>query len=135
MQHLYFSATSGDTQHLLVNMITDDEWVDRYLAALHSRLAESYEAARSTLAGHGIDSIPGDAGIFLLADFREHLNAPTWEAEDELWRRILDRANVNLTPGSACRIVVPGFLRVCHASADRDAVVDGLNRVAAALVD
>ncbi len=134
MQHLYFSATSGDTQHLLVNMITDNEWVDRYLAALRSRLAASYNAASSTLARHGIDSIPGDAGIFLLADFREHLNAPTWAAEDELWRRILDRANVNLTPGSACRIAVPGFLRVCHASADRDAVIEGLNRVMATLV-
>jgi aspartate/methionine/tyrosine aminotransferase len=133
MQHLYFSAVSGDTQHLMASMLGDRDWCSRYLGALRQRLGRSYEAARSTLGEHGIPSIRGDSGIFLLADFRHHLDAPTWEGEDRLWRRILDGAGVNLTPGSACRIVEPGYLRVCHASAPTEAVRSGLERVAAAL--
>jgi len=133
MQHLYFSAVSGDTQHLMVTMLDDEEWLARYLTELERRLAISYDAARSTLGAHGIPSIEGDSGIFVLADFRHRLAAPTWGAEDELWRTILDRANVNLTPGSACRIVEPGWMRVCHASVDTDVLVRGLDRVGAAV--
>lgn len=133
MQHLYFSAVSGDTQHLMASMLDDRDWCSRYLAALRQRLGMSYEAARSTLESYGIPSIRGDSGIFLLANFRRHLDAPTWEAEDRLWRSILERAGVNLTPGSACRIVEPGYLRVCHASAPTQVVRAGLDRVAAVL--
>ena len=57
----------------------------------------------------------------------------TWEAEDALWRRILQEVNVNLTPGSACRIGEPGFMRLCYASEATDAVVAGLRRVGSAL--
>jgi hypothetical protein len=32
MQHLYFSAVSGDTQHLMASMLGDREWCSRYLA-------------------------------------------------------------------------------------------------------
>ncbi len=134
MQHLYFSAVSGDTQHLMASMLDDADWSARYLAMLHQRLKSSYAVARSTLEGHGIPSIQGDSGIFLLADFRRHLDEPTWDAEDRLWRRILDRAGVNLTPGSACRIVEPGYLRVCHASAPTETVRAGLERVAEAVL-
>ncbi|MFO7700563.1 MAG: aminotransferase class I/II-fold pyridoxal phosphate-dependent enzyme [Acidimicrobiia bacterium] len=133
MQHLYFSAVSGDTQHLMASMLDDAEWCSRYLAALRQRLGASYEVARSTLEACGIPSIRGDSGIFLLADCRHHLDAPTWEAEDRLWRGILERTGVNLTPGSACRIVEPGYLRVCHASAPTEVVRAGLERAAAAL--
>jgi aspartate/methionine/tyrosine aminotransferase len=129
MQHLYFSAVSGDTQHLLVTMLDDEEWLGRYLAALRKRLGESYDLARSTLEAHGISTIAGDAGIFLLADFRPWLDAPTWDAEDRLWRKVLEQADVNLTPGSACRIDEPGWMRVCHASASSSDLRSGLRRV------
>ena len=68
------------------------------------------------MAAAGVGHIPAAAGVFLLADFRRFLDEPTWEAEDRLWRRILDGANVNLTPGSACRNPEPGFLRMCFAT-------------------
>ncbi|HSJ71944.1 MAG TPA: aminotransferase class I/II-fold pyridoxal phosphate-dependent enzyme [Acidimicrobiia bacterium] len=133
MQHLYFSAVSGDTQHLMASMLDDRDWFTRYLAALRQRLGRSYQVARSTLEAQGVPSIGSDSGIFLLADFRHHLDSPTWEAEDRLWRRILEQAGVNLTPGSACRNVEPGFMRVCHASAPSEVVRAGLERVASSL--
>ncbi len=53
----------------------------------------------------------------------------SWEAEDALWRSLLESANVNLTPGSACRVGEPGFMRLCFAGAPTDAVVAGIERI------
>jgi aspartate/methionine/tyrosine aminotransferase len=133
MELLYFGAVSGDTQHLITTMVSDTPWLERYLTRLRQRLTASDHAARAVLHDHAIATIPGDAGIFLLADFRPFLADPTWEAESDLWRRILDRADVNLTPGSACRVSEPGFMRICHASATTDVVEEGLARVVAAI--
>ena len=68
-----------------------------------------------------------------LLGLRGHLDAPTWEAEDALWQRILDDAGVNLTPGSACRNPEPGFLRVCFAAAPTETVLVAIDRIAAVL--
>lgn len=133
MELLYFGAVSGDTQHLLTSMLTDVAWLDRYLVTLRQRLTESDATARSILRDHGISTIDGDAGIFLLADLRPFLTTPTWEAESDLWRALIDEADVNLTPGSACRVAVPGFMRVCHASVSADDLVEGLERVVSVL--
>jgi aspartate/methionine/tyrosine aminotransferase len=61
---------------------------------------------------------------------RSLLSAPTWEDEERLWRRILDEANVNLTPGAACRVGEPGFMRLCFAAEPTDVVVEGIQRMA-----
>ena len=65
--------------------------------------------------------MPADAGFFVVCDLRRFLTAPTFEAEHALWRRILDDANVNITPGAACRIVEPGFFRLCYAAVPGEA--------------
>ena len=69
------------------------------------------------------------AGIFVLCDMRGFLDEPTWEAENALWRHVLERANVNVTPGSACRIVEPGFMRLCYAAEPVDRVLAGIERI------
>ena len=53
----------------------------------------------------------------------------TWDAEYELWRRILEHADVNITPGAACHISEPGFMRVCYAAEPTDAVLAGIDRL------
>jgi len=53
--------------------------------------------------------------------------------EDLLWRRILDESNVNLTPGSACHIGEPGFMRICFATEEPGIVEVAIGRVSALL--
>jgi aspartate/methionine/tyrosine aminotransferase len=125
----YWAACSGDTQHVLGELIADREFVDGYLAQMRSRLAHTYAGVSETLAAHGIPHIPAEAGIFLLCDLRRFLAEPTWEAEQRLWQRMLDEANVNLTPGSACRIAEPGFFRLCYAAESDAAVREGVQRL------
>ena len=131
--HAMFSVVSGDTQHLLATMLEDDAWVERYLAEMRSRLASAHGVVSDVLAGHEIGVVPADAGLFVFADLRPFLSAPTWEAEAELWRTMLDRTSVNLTPGSACRSPEPGFFRVCFATVPEEVLADRLDEAVSAI--
>lgn len=129
----YWACCSGDTQHLLGEMVADDSWVDAYVTTMRARLGDAYRAATACLTEHGIAFIPAEAGFFFLLDLRRFLPEPTWEGERTLWRRILEQANVNLTPGSACRIVEPGFARLCFAAQPVENALAGIQRMAAVL--
>ncbi len=127
-QHAMFSVVSGDTQHLLGTMLGDRSWASSYLDSMRSRLRGSYEAAVEVVRSHGFGVIPAHGGMFVLADLRPALASPTWEAEEQLWRTVLDASGVNLTPGSACRSPLPGFFRICYATEPADVVVESLDR-------
>ena len=129
----YWACVSGDTQFMLGEMVSDDAWVDAYVDAMQQRLGGAYRAITARLDRAGIPYLPSEAGFFLMIDLRRHLAAPTWQAEDAVWRRILDQANVNLTPGSACRLVEPGFMRLCFAAVSRETGAVGVERIARAL--
>lgn len=125
----YWAACSGDTQHLLGELVADRSFIADYLAQMRSRLAHTYARVSELLAAHGVAHIPADAGIFVLCDLRPFLTEPTWAAEHQLWRRLLDQANINLTPGSACRISEPGFFRLCYAAESEATVCEGVARL------
>ncbi len=130
LEHLaMWAAVSGDTQALLVDLLSDDAWVDDFVAENQRRLGEAYAGVTDVLERAGLAFHPADAGFFLLLDLRDHLDAPSWEAESRLWERILDGCNVNLTPGSACRAPEPGFFRLVFASVPTPSVTVGVRRL------
>jgi len=129
----YWACCSGDTQVLLGDMIADDPWVESYIPAMQARLRGSYEAVGAALRDARIPFIDAAAGFFALCDFRQFLGAPTWEEEHALWSRFLDEANVNLTPGAACRNAEPGFMRLCFAGVDPEAACVAVARIRAVL--
>jgi aspartate/methionine/tyrosine aminotransferase len=128
-----WAAVSGDTQYLLEQLIADDAWVDGFLAENRRRLGDAYRQVTAALDAATIPFLPAEAGFFFLCDLRGFLDSPTWEAEAALWERLLTEANVNLTPGSACRIGEPGFMRLCFASEPTEAVLAGIERMAGVL--
>ena len=125
----YWACCSGDTQFMLGELISDDAWVDGYIEAMQSRLREAYRRTTAALDGAGIRYQPAEAGFFVLCDMRSFMDEVTWEEEDRLWRRILEEANVNLTPGAACHVGEPGFMRLCFAAEPTDVIVDGVQRL------
>ncbi len=131
----YWSCVSGDTQHLLVNMLSDEEWLTNYIETMRHRLGASYRCATSALEAAGIPYMSGDAGLFILADLRPFMDEVSWESEDGLWRRILEETNVNLTPGSACHVGEPGFMRICFATETPEMVTSAIARVSSLLND
>ena len=129
----YWACCSGDTQFVLGEMVSDEAWVDTYIQSAQSILRDAYVRVTAALADEGIPFIPAEAGFFFLVDLRKFLDEPTWEAEHALWERVLEGANVNLTPGSACHNGEPGFMRLCFAGVPTDAAVEGVRRLAAFL--
>jgi len=125
----YWAACSGHTQHLLSELVADDDVVDEYLRGMRRKLGHAYRNVTGALDELGIAYLPAEAAIFLICDLRSHLTAPTWAAERALWRRIVDEANVNLTPGEACRINEPGFFRICYAAENGTAVREAITRI------
>jgi len=125
----YWGSISGDTQHLLTSLIEDDMFVESYLAEMRRRLASAYETTTAALTTANIPFVPGGAGLFVVCDFRGYLTEQTWESEDALWRRFLDEANVNLTPGSSLHIGTPGFMRLCFAAEPGDVVETAVQRI------
>lgn len=128
-----WACCSGHTQYLLGEVISDDAWVDDYVARNRAALRDAYRRVTAALGEAQIPYFPADAGFFLLVDLRAHLAEPTWKAERALWRRLLDETDVNLTPGGACRGSEPGLFRLCFASVAPERAVAGVRRIAAAL--
>ncbi|NNC93526.1 MAG: aminotransferase class I/II-fold pyridoxal phosphate-dependent enzyme [Acidimicrobiia bacterium] len=129
----YWSAVSGDTQYLLEQLISDTDWVNGFTAENRRRLGDTYRRVTAALDAHRIEYLPAEAGFFFLCDLRQFMPEPTWEGEAALWRRLLDEARVNLTPGAACRIGEPGFMRLCFAGEPLPAVLTGIERVGTVL--
>ncbi len=124
-----WASVSGHTQYLLGEVVSDEIWVDSYLARARGALGDAYQRVTVALEDQAIPYIPAGAGFFLVCDLRQYLREPTWEAERDLWWRLLEEGNVNLTPGEACHSAEPGFFRLCFASMPTDAVVTGVRRM------
>ncbi|MCO4744813.1 MAG: aminotransferase class I/II-fold pyridoxal phosphate-dependent enzyme [Proteobacteria bacterium] len=129
----YWSCCSGDTLALLKDWITDEAWLDTYVQGMRSRLGEAHRTVTAHLAAHDVACVPSEAAFFVLVDLRAHLDEPTWQAEEDLWRWLLDEANLNLTPGVALRSEHPGLFRLCFASVPPATLQVGMNRLTAAL--
>ena len=127
-----WSGVSGRTQRLFAEMLSDAAWTDHYLTEMRRRLARAHTVAVDGLTRAAIGHIPGQAGFFLMADFRPHLGEPTFEGERALWMAVVE-AGVNMTPGAACRSEEPGLFRICFAAAPPEAITTGFDRIAAAL--
>lgn len=125
----YWACCSGHTQYLLGELIDDDAWVDTYIEHNQTALRSAYGQLTAALDRATIPYFPAIAGFFLLLDLRGFLEAPAWEAEEALWRRLLEEGNVNLTPGRACRNAEPGLLRLCFAGVPIDTMVTGVERI------
>jgi aspartate/methionine/tyrosine aminotransferase len=97
------------------------------------RLGAAYSQVTAALDSGGVPHFPAEAGFFVVCDMRRFMTEVSWEAEDALWRRLLEEANVSLTPGAACHVGEPGFMRLCFASEPTDAVVAGVERISGVL--
>jgi 1-aminocyclopropane-1-carboxylate synthase len=129
----YWACTSGHTQYLLGEVISDQAWVDGYIAQVKEALGNAYRSTTAALEKAGIPYLPAEAGFFFLCDLRQFLNEPSWQAEDTLWHLVLEEGNINLTPGTACRNAEPGFLRLCFAGVPTETVVTAVQRMGAVL--
>ncbi|XP_031282755.1 1-aminocyclopropane-1-carboxylate synthase [Pistacia vera] len=126
-----FGLVSSQTQFFLASMLSDDEFVEKFLAESSKRLVKRYHIFTKRLEQVGINCLKGNAGLFLWMDLRHLLPQKTLEAEMKLWHTIVNNVKLNVSPGSSFRCQEPGWFRVCFANMDDETVDIALKRIEA----
>jgi 1-aminocyclopropane-1-carboxylate synthase len=124
-----FGLVSSQTQFFLARMLSDADFMARFLAESKRRLAARHQRFTSGLREVGIGCLPGNAGLFSWMDLRGMLRDRTPEAELELWRVIVNKVKLNVSPGTSFHCGEPGWFRVCHANMDDETMEVALGRI------
>ncbi|WOL07491.1 1-aminocyclopropane-1-carboxylate synthase [Canna indica] len=126
-----FGLVSTQTQHLLAAMLGDDEFTTKLLAESRRQLSRRHAVFTSGLERVGIRCLESNAGLFFWMNLKHLLKAATVEAELELWRVIIHKVKLNISPGSAFHCSEPGWFRVCFANMDDGTMEVALRRIRA----
>ncbi|GLT46343.1 hypothetical protein SLA2020_201040 [Shorea laevis] len=124
-----FGLVSSQTQHLIAAMLSDDEFVDRFIAESKERLDKRHEDFTEGLKQVKIDCLNGTAGLFVWMDLHRLLKDQSFEAEMELWKVIINEIKLNVSPGSSFHCSEPGWFRVCIANMDDSTMKVALSRI------
>lgn len=124
-----FGLVSSQTQHLIASMLSDDEFVETFIAKNSEKLARRYKTFSRGLSNVGIRCLNSNAGLFFWMDLRRLLKEPTLDAEMALWRLIINEVKLNVSPGSSFHCSEPGWFRVCFANMDDETMEVALRRI------
>ena len=67
--------------------------------------------------------------LFCWVDLRHFLSSNTFEAEKELWKKILCEVGLNISPGASCHCTEPGWFRVCFANMSQATLQVAMRRI------
>lgn len=124
-----FSLVSSQTQHLIASMLSDTDFVRKYLTENSKRLRERHEMFVSGLRVAGINCLNSNTGLFCWVDLRHLLQFRNQEGEIILWKIILKEIGLNVSAGSSCHCGEPGWFRFCFANINDQTVQESLNRI------
>ncbi|CAK0882602.1 unnamed protein product [Prorocentrum cordatum] len=129
-------ALPNVAQVVLLQLLTDDEFMDSYLSACREAMFRAAEEVKAFLRRLGIPFVDSQGGMFLWADF-----SACGLSSHELFSRLLRGHGVFLTPGAEFfdkhgpSGVAPEsvrWMRLCFGACDGpDALREGLRRVEA----
>uniref|UniRef100_A0A8C4UZ31 Aminotransferase class I/classII large domain-containing protein n=1 Tax=Falco tinnunculus TaxID=100819 RepID=A0A8C4UZ31_FALTI len=107
-----FHSCPGPVQHILSQFLRDRDWLDNvFFPTTKKRLKEAQNILVDGLADVGIPILKSSAGLYVWADFRKFLKSQTFEAELELWQKLLDK-KLLISPGKAFYCYEPGWFRL-----------------------
>lgn len=124
-----FGLVSTQTQHLIASMLSDNEFVDRFIAQSAQRLKARHMRFTMGLEQVGTSCLKSNGGLFVWMDLHKLLKEQTFEAEMALWRTIIHEVKLNVSPGSSFHCPEPGWFRVCFANMDDKTMEIALKRI------
>nr|AAC15777.1 ACC synthase [Nicotiana glutinosa] len=124
-----FGLVSTQTQFLIASMLSDEIFVENFIAKSSVRLSQRHGFFTKGLAQVGISSLKSNSGLFFWMDLRRLLKESTFEAELDLWHIIINEVKLNVSPGVSFHCSEPGWFRVCFANMDDETMRVALRRI------
>lgn len=124
-----FGLVSSQTQYLLSAMLGDKKFTKNYINENQKRLKRRQRMLVSGLQKAGISCLESNAGLFCWVDMRHLLHSNTFEAEMELWKKIVYQVGLNISPGSSCHCTEPGWFRLCFANMSEETLGLAMKRL------
>lgn len=124
-----FGLVSSQTQYLLSAMLSDEKFATNYIIENQRRLKNRHAMLVRGLRSAGISCLESNASLFCWVDMRHLLGSKSFEGEMELWRKIVYDVGLNISPGSSCHCVEPGWFRVCFANMSEDTLDLAIRRI------
>ncbi|XP_039155769.1 1-aminocyclopropane-1-carboxylate synthase 3 [Eucalyptus grandis] len=126
-----FGLVSSQTQYFLSMLLSDKKFTRNYISENKKRLEKRHASLISGLQNAGISCLKSNAGLFSWVDMRHLLSSSTFEAEMELWDKIVYDVKLNISPGSSCHCSEPGWFRVCFANMAEETLEIAIRRIKA----
>ncbi|XP_057519178.1 1-aminocyclopropane-1-carboxylate synthase-like [Amaranthus tricolor] len=125
-----FGLVSTQTQTLIGSMLSDEEFVDKFLAESRKRLENRHNLFTKGLSQFGIQCLKSNAGLFVWMNLRQLIeDNPTEDGELKLWRVIINEVKINVSPGCSFHCKEAGWFRVCIANMDDETMQVSLKRI------
>ncbi|KAJ6415132.1 hypothetical protein OIU84_004013 [Salix udensis] len=110
-----FGLVSSQTQYMIASMLSDDEFVGKFIRESKTRMAARHRVFTDGLAQASIKCLEtSNAGLFLWMDLRGLLKEKTFEDEMALWRVIIHEVKLNVSPGCSFHCTEPGWFPGLH---------------------
>ncbi|KAK8964054.1 putative aminotransferase ACS12 [Platanthera guangdongensis] len=111
-----FCEISTPTRRLLISMLSDTKFMNVYLKINRKRLGKMFALFAEGLNQLGVECFKSSAGFYCWADMSKFLRSYSERGELVLWESLLNSGKVNITPGSSCHCIEPGWFRCCFAA-------------------
>ncbi|XP_020597895.1 probable aminotransferase ACS12 [Phalaenopsis equestris] len=127
-----YSSISLLDQRVLVWMLSDVPFISKLLWLIGTRVKNMHHLFVLGLKGLSINCANGTGGLNCWVDMSKFLRSYSEKGELEMWEKLLDIAKINVTPGSSCHCIEPGWFYFCFKSlseTDVDVVIERIRRV------
>lgn len=123
----HFFRLPAPLQRVIETMLERD-WREDFITENRAKLTRKYESTKSAFEETGISVTPAEAGLCLWLDLRAHLTTQDKPGELSLYRHLLEKHRVHISPGTGFHCPLPGFFRMCF-SQDDGTLAEGLQRI------